>query len=98
LRAWRRSWPALVATEEDAVIGFLRAVSDGAVTTYVAELLVAPAHRGSGIGAALLAVCQLAGPGTRLDLLAADASRAYYGHLGFRSLPGFRRSWADEGG
>ena len=41
LAAWRRSWPALVAAHGGEVVGFLRALSDGEVTTYVAEVLVA---------------------------------------------------------
>ena len=36
--AWRHSWPALVAVLADEVIGFSRALSDEAVTTYIAEL------------------------------------------------------------
>ena len=45
LAAWQRSWPALVAVMDGALIGFCRALSDGGVTTYVAELLVAPGWR-----------------------------------------------------
>lgn len=95
LEAWRRSGPALVAVQMDSVIGFLRALGDGAVTIYVAELLVAPQHRGQGIAGALLCACQDACPGTRLDLLATPDSRGYYERLGFRSWYGFRRSWAE---
>ncbi len=93
LEAWRRSTPALVAVERDAVIGFLRALGDGVVTIYVAELLVAPQHRGRGIASSLLRACQDAYPGTRLDLLATPDSRGYYERLGFRPWYGFRRSW-----
>ena len=54
LTAWQRSWPALVAVVDGALIGFCRALSDGDVTTYVAELLVAPGWRRRGIATALL--------------------------------------------
>jgi GNAT superfamily N-acetyltransferase len=54
LRSWRHSWPALVAVADGTMIGFLRAVSDEYVTTYVAELLVVPEWRGRGIASALL--------------------------------------------
>ncbi len=40
LAAWRNSWPALVALEGENIIGFLRALSDGAVTMYIAEVLI----------------------------------------------------------
>src|SRR5215469_16642069 len=77
LAAWRRSWPALVAVAEQEVIGFCRALSDGSVTTYIAELLVAPGWQGRGIGRALLDVSQRLAPGSRLDLLALETSHTF---------------------
>jgi ribosomal protein S18 acetylase RimI-like enzyme len=58
LASWKAANPAIVAEADGEIIGFLRALSDGAVTTYVAELLVAPAWRGRGLGRALLDACQ----------------------------------------
>jgi ribosomal protein S18 acetylase RimI-like enzyme len=94
LRAWKGSRPALVAIANDSVIGFVRCVSDGAVTTYVAEVLVAEEWRGREIGKALLDAAQRLCPGTRLDLLATGQSAAFYERIGFRSFAGYRRSWA----
>jgi len=96
LEAWRRSWPALVAVTESTVIGFCRCVSDGSVTTYVAEVLVAPPWRGQGVASALLKGCQRLCPGSRLNLLASSTSRAYYEHIGFRPFAGYRLSWAER--
>ena len=93
LQAWRNSWPALVAMVDGDVIGFVRAVSDGAVTTYVAEVLVVPDWRSKGIASALLESTQRLFPGSRLDLLASATSRGFYEHRRFRPFPGFRRSW-----
>lgn len=99
LLAWQHSWPALVATAGTAagtvVVGFLRALSDGAVTTYVAEILVAPAWRAHGVGAALLAMCHALAPDTRLDLLSTTGTAQFYVAHGFRRFPGFRKSAAD---
>lgn len=95
IQAWRTSWPALVAVSEVSVVGFLRAVSDGSVTTYVAEVLVDPQWRGQGIGAALLDATQCLCPGSRLDLLSTEGSNAFYERAGFRPFPGFRRSWRE---
>ncbi|HET8629125.1 MAG TPA: GNAT family N-acetyltransferase [Thermomicrobiales bacterium] len=92
LAAWRRSWPALVAVEGEAVAGFVRALSDGEVTTYVAEILVAPAWRGRGVGRALLDACHALTPHTRIDLLATATSGPFYAAHGFRPMPGYRRS------
>lgn len=96
LAAWRRSWPALVAMAEQEVIGFCRALSDGLVTTYIAEVLVAEGWRGQGIGSALLEVCQRLAPGSRLDLLALETSRSFYERVGFRAFYGFRLSWQER--
>jgi predicted N-acetyltransferase YhbS len=97
LAAWHHSWPTLVAVEADTVIGFLRAITDGTLTTYVAEVLVAPHWRGQGIGLALLDACQRLLPGTRLDLLATTHSAAFYERHGFRPFSGFRRSSYEQG-
>jgi GNAT superfamily N-acetyltransferase len=93
LRSWQHSWPALVAIADGTMIGFLRAVSDEYVTIYVAELLVVPEWRGRGIASALLELAQKLCPGTRLDLLATQASREYYERVGFHSFVGYRRNW-----
>jgi ribosomal protein S18 acetylase RimI-like enzyme len=96
LQAWTRSWPALVVVHKEQVIGFLRAISDGIVTTYVAELLVAPAWRQEGLATALLEAAQRLVPGSRLDLLATGASRGFYERLGFRRFFGFRTGWGER--
>jgi len=46
--AWRQSRPALVATTGTDVIAFVRALTDGEVTMFIPELLVAPAGQGVG--------------------------------------------------
>ncbi len=75
------------------VVGFLRAISDRSVTTYVAELLIAVKERGKGLGTILLDVCHELYPSTRMDLLSTDGSDAFYQKAGFKSFPGFRRSF-----
>jgi GNAT superfamily N-acetyltransferase len=96
LHAWQHSWPALVAVTDQAVIGCCRALSDGTVTTYIAEVLVAPNWRGQGIASALLEASQRLCPGSRLDLLATAASQSFYEHAGFRPFAGFRLSWLER--
>jgi GNAT superfamily N-acetyltransferase len=93
LQAWQNSWPALVATDQERVIAFLRAISDGAVTTYVAEVLVAAGWHGLGLGTALLAVCHRLLPTTRLDLLSIGPADGFYRANGFRPFQGFRSSY-----
>jgi len=93
LAAWRASWPTLVLVNGPEVIGFLRALTDEQVTTYVAELLVSPRWRGQGLGQALLEACQRLCPSTRIDLLSTASSDGFYEAIGFRHFQGFRRSY-----
>ena len=93
LAAWRQSWPTLVATNGETVIGFLRALTDGRVTTYVAELLVEPQWRGKGIGRALVETCHNLCPSMRLDLLTTGSGDRFYEAAGFRHFGGYRKSY-----
>ena len=95
LGAWRSSRPAFVAVDDGAVIGFLRALTDGALTMYVAELAVAEEYRGRGIARALLDACHRLYPNVRLDLLASEESQGFYQRVGFRAFPGYRKSGAE---
>ena len=76
-----------MATSNDMVIGFVRALTDGEVTMYIAEAVVEPERREQGIGRALLEACHALYPRTR------DAADDFYRALGFRPLPGFRKSY-----
>ena len=97
LVAWRCSWPALVATDGDGVVGFVRAITDRRVTMYIAEILVKPEYRGRGIGSAILEVCHLLYPRTRLDLLSTDSADAFYKAVSFSPNPPMDRDGRREG-
>lgn len=90
--SWQHAWPALVALHGDEPVGFLRAISDGAVTTYLCEMLVDPFWRGKGLGEALLAICHNIYPTTRIDLISGDEARGFYERLGCREFAGFRKN------
>jgi GNAT superfamily N-acetyltransferase len=93
LISWHNAWPALVILHDDDLVGFVRALTDGQVTMYIAELLVAPEWRGRGLGRALLDACHLLFPRTRLDLLSTAAANQFYEANGFRRFQGFRKSY-----
>lgn len=93
LAAWRVSWPTLVLVNGQEVIGFLRALTDEQVTTYIAEILVSPRWRGQGLGHALIETCHHLYPAARLDLLSTGSSDSFYEATGFRRFQGFRKSY-----
>jgi GNAT superfamily N-acetyltransferase len=94
LTAWRHSWPALMAVDDEAVIGFVRAITDGEITLFVAELLVDAPYRGQGIGRLLLDACHRLFPHTRIELFSTETSASFYAYHGFRPVgAGFRKSY-----
>jgi ribosomal protein S18 acetylase RimI-like enzyme len=46
--------PAVGAWAGDRLVGFVRAVTDGAFRAYVEDVIVAPDARGAGIGRSLI--------------------------------------------
>lgn len=94
LRSWQHSWPALVLAEGECLIGFVRAMTDGEVTMYIAELLVDPDYRGKGLGRLLLDACHALYPHARLDLISTEGANGFYRAHGFRNVgDGLRKSY-----
>ena len=93
--AWQGSNVALVAEQEGQVVGCLRALTDGAVTLYICELLIEESSRGSGIGAKLMAHVHNQYTTTRLELLASQTSHSYYEMKKFRPFYGFRKTYEE---
>ncbi len=94
LVAWQNSWPTLVVIEGENVIGFVRGMTDGEVTMYIAELLVEREYRGRGLGRLLLDACHELYPRTRLDLISTEGANDFYRADGFRFVgEGLRKSY-----
>ena len=54
LTALERADLALVAVQDENVIGIVRTMSDGAFAVYIADILVLPDIQGQGVGSRLL--------------------------------------------
>lgn len=93
LQAWKNSTITLVAIDGKNVIGLVRALSDGKITTYIAEIIVDINYRGKGIGKALLEECHNLYPSTRFDLLSSEDADEFYKSNKFRIVTGFRKSY-----
>ena len=92
LVAWENSWPTLVAINTDGkLVGFLRAITDTQITTYLCELLIVREFRELGLGRLLIDVCQGLVPTTRLDLLSTDEADDFYRAIDSVDFQGFRR-------
>ncbi|GAA2134459.1 GNAT family N-acetyltransferase [Nocardioides bigeumensis] len=65
-----------------ALVGFARALSDGVALAYLADVFVEDAHRGRGLGHALVTAMVDEGPGSgfRWMLHTADAHGLYAAH------------------
>lgn len=93
LKAWKSSSISLVATDGEIIVGLVRALTDGEITTYIAEIIIDMDYRGKGIGAALLDACHNLYPHTRLDLLSTEGADEFYENNKFRKTTGFRKSY-----
>lgn len=93
LAAWVNS-ESYVYIEDEQVVGCARAITDGHVSLYLCELITHRNYRGCGIAKALIEHIHQLYPTTRMELLATNDSKGYYGKS-FRPFYGFRRTFGE---
>ncbi len=79
----------LAAYENDALLGLIRAVGDGATIVYVQDILVYPEFQRKGVGSALMkAMLERFGQVRQIVLCTDDTEKtiAFYESLGFRQM------------
>ena len=80
---------AMVARATGELVAYARVVTDGVTFAWLADVIVDPAHRGQGLGTAVVtgAIADLEPLGLKRILLkASDDGRVVYERLGFRPL------------
>ena len=74
----------VTARENGNLVGFLRGLSDFCYRCFIADLAVAKAHQGKGIGREILKFTRSLAPEARLILFAAEDAEPFYQKLGFK--------------
>jgi len=87
LELLRGSAAVVLARDEDAVVGFVTAISDGVLSASIPLLEVLPEYQGEGIGSELVRRLLAALDGLYMIDLSCDAElEPFYARLGFRRL------------
>lgn len=74
----------VTARIEGNLVGFLRGLTDHCYRCFIADLAVANAYQGKGIGRQIIQFIRVLQPQARLILFAAEDAEPFYRKLGFR--------------
>jgi ribosomal protein S18 acetylase RimI-like enzyme len=89
-RALEGSLAAVCVVSAAEVVGMGRLVGDGAMYCFAVDVVIEPAHQGSGLGRAIMAkleaIAKARRLGERVDLVAAPDVSGFYRRLGYTAL------------
>ena len=85
-KAFEASHTAVFAYSNDQLVGFGRAISDGAYQAAVYEMAIVPEFQKQGIGARILKAILDRLPGCNVILYASPGKEDFYRKLGFRLM------------
>ena len=82
----------LAVRDEGALVGWVRVLTDYVYYGLVAEVAVAPSHKGQGVGKEMLRIVrETATPKVTLILASSEEGEPFYAHLGWQHMDrGFR--------
>jgi ribosomal protein S18 acetylase RimI-like enzyme len=89
---------AVVAIENDEVLGFAYVQSDGAIQAHLSLIAVSRAHRRRGIGRRLIREAFARCGAERIDLVSTEGNDAFYESFTHRRFPGYRIYPGESGG
>ncbi|MDD5711343.1 MAG: GNAT family N-acetyltransferase [Smithellaceae bacterium] len=85
-KAFRSSHTTVFAYVQDRLVGFGRAISDGAYQAAVYDMAVVPEFQGKGIGRAIMETILRSVAGCNVILYAAPGREGFYQRLGLRRM------------
>ncbi len=85
-RAFEASHATVFVHDEGELVGFGRAISDGAYQAAVYDCAVRPDHQGRGIGSLVMRRIMERVEGCNVILYASPGKEGFYGKLGFRRM------------
>ena len=85
-RAFENSSTVVFAFDHEQLVGFGRAISDGAYQAAIYDLAVLPAYQGKGIGKVLLQHLVAQNPGCNFILYASPGKELFYEKSNFKRL------------
>jgi ribosomal protein S18 acetylase RimI-like enzyme len=85
-KAFTASAFVIFVYDEEQLIGFARAISDGVTQTAVYDVAVLPAYQGQGIGKLMMEQMIRSLPGCSFILYASPGKEPFYEKLNFRKM------------
>lgn len=85
-KAFENSYVTVFAYLDTAMVGFGRAISDGAYQAAVYDMAIAPEHQGKGLGSLILENILAKLPGCNVILYASPGKETFYQKHQFRKM------------
>ena len=85
-KTFTASASVLFVYDEEQLVGFGRAISDGFIQSAIYDVAVLPEYQGQGIGRQIIERIVASLPGCNFILYAAPGKEGFYGKLQFRKM------------